>query len=161
MFKKEILFRPAFDKRSDDPEKNYGIGSVDMIFRLIGEHGGVTFNVLTGWHLPGVVREIADKPGTSPQMIEVLTRGMGAAITAHAKKPWYEGQKKMEADCEITGKNYCYCDSGYMAADELFKVFVASGVEPVWTELEVYYWRKVARIYEKEKECTEYDDSSV
>ena len=53
-----VEFTPAFDKRSSDPSKDYGIHGVDMRMVLKGENAATQFVLFTNWHLPHVHDEL-------------------------------------------------------------------------------------------------------
>jgi hypothetical protein len=61
-FERIVLFDPAFDKRNDDPKKNYGIGSVRMTMVLRKGSRAIQFMVFTNWNLPHVEEEFRLKP---------------------------------------------------------------------------------------------------
>ena len=56
-FEKITTFLPAYDKRSDNPSKNYGIGAVRCHMTLKGEKGATCFIFCTGMYLPKTVEE--------------------------------------------------------------------------------------------------------
>jgi hypothetical protein len=123
--KRTIEFRPAFDRRDPDPNKNYGIGSVRVSFFLHGEAGCVQFVISTGWY-PDAYR---------PNRTDFEPMSFG--IDYHSKTPRYEGHTPMK-DCRWTGGD-CYCDGSSLAGDRLMKRFFVEGEEVVWSELESWY----------------------
>lgn len=51
------FFRPAYDKRSDDPKKNYGISAMQCGMVLKGAKGAVHFIWSTGILLESTMKE--------------------------------------------------------------------------------------------------------
>lgn len=109
-FERIVLFRPAYDKRSNDPKKDYGINGVEMLMVLKGPEGAVQFLLLTNWQLPHINKEFEDRPplpdlpppvfdipGYRPRfsMKHLLCRPMPADLGYHSPKPMYEGQEPM------------------------------------------------------------------
>jgi hypothetical protein len=139
-FERNVKFSPAFDKRNDDPSKNYGIGGVRIHFSLKGPKGGVNFGILTPMYLPHVREEWKDK---DPSVLLTLGKGMGTDISYHSLEPRYEGQIRSEKPCSLTDQDFCYCDGGYIAGEDLFQKFLVEGDEAVWKELEAWYWENV------------------
>ena len=131
-FKKEITMSGAFDKRHNDPSKNYGIHCMDLRFVLIGKKGAVQFVVYTGIHLPHVMEELLSKPNGY-----LSIKPMGADLGYHSKKPMYEDQSKM--NCNYTGLGFCYYDGSTLNADEFMPEFIAGGSDAVWKKLKEYY----------------------
>ena len=89
-------FSPAYDKRDDDPKKNYGIGSVGCSMVLKGPKGAVHFTFGTGMHLPEVLEELAAKGTLVHDMGHrhmVLNEPMGYDVGYHSPTPMWEGQE--------------------------------------------------------------------
>lgn len=139
-FERIVKFSPAFDKRHDDPSKNYGIGGVRIYFQLKGPKGGTSWGILTPMYLPHVREEWKDK---DPNTLLTLGKGMGTEISYHSLEPRFEGQTKFERPCDLTGQDFCYCDSGFIAGEDLFQKFLVEGDAAVWEELEAWYWESV------------------
>ena len=51
----------AFDKRNEDPAKNYGVHSTHIRMVIKGELGAVQFLVFSGRHIPTVTEEMVNK----------------------------------------------------------------------------------------------------
>jgi len=131
-FTRRIEFRPAFDKRHPDPNKNYGVGAVVLRFILTGPAGVMQFVCSTGMYLPHVLREWEGKdynPGA----------GSGWDIGYHSLTPQYDGQSICQDACEYLGGKPCYYDGTSLGADEFFPTFLAGGDDAVWTMLESRY----------------------
>lgn len=122
---KIITFYPAYDKRSTDPKKNYGVHGVDLRMVLKGELGAVQFMLYTNWHLPHIEGRI-DKP-------------LPADLGYHSFKPMYEGQEAIRKECEFLGGKPCYYDGSTLNAERIYNVLLESGSDGVWKELESFY----------------------
>lgn len=130
-FERRVEFSPAYDKRDPDPKKNYGIGSVNIRFVLIGDKRAVQFYLMTGsWVLPHVAEEYKAKGLVS----EVLPADLGY----HSPVPMYDGHDSITENCEYIG-GPCYYDGSGLAANRIWKVLLEEGDKGVWRELEEYY----------------------
>ncbi len=126
VLRREVKFTPAYDKRSADPKKNYGIHCVDLWMYLHGPKGTVQFMVFTGWDLPHVQREHGPREPNP------------ADLGYHSHEPMYEGQEPMHSDCHVLGGK-CYYDGSGLSAEPVFEVLLREGSDGVWCELERYY----------------------
>lgn len=133
-FRREVTMRGAFDKRSTDPKRDYGIHGMDLKFLLHGPKATMQFLVYTGLHLPHIHEELHRKRGPGDAW---LSAPQGADIGYHADVPQYEGQTGME--CEYRPGKRCYYDGTSLGADEFMPEFLAGGSEAVWTMLEHRY----------------------
>lgn len=142
MFEKEIKFHPAYDKRDENPSKNYGIHGVEMRWLLKGTDGTVQFVVFTNWHLPHVMEE-QDQRITNkiPDKVDlkVTYHPMPADVGYHSLKPMYEGQQPMPQKCEYLNNQPCYYDGSGLHAQKVFEILVEKGSDAVWKYLEKYY----------------------
>lgn len=130
-FERIIRIIPAFDKRNPDPSKNYGIGSVRMLFVLKGDKGAVTFSCSTGMYLPQQVAEHGSKPWRGWQP-------MGFGVWYCSPHPTHEHQSPREA-CEWLDGKPCYGGGSCLASDEVMPVLLNEGDEGVWRKLEEFY----------------------
>lgn len=130
--KREIVFRPAYDKRHPNPNKNYGIHGVDMQWYVSGELGVVQFVVYTNWYLPHVRAE-----GEQKRWDAGAWQPMAADLGYHSPKPMYEGQTSI-GDCGLLGGD-CYYDGSGLNAKPILEKLIAEGGEAAWKELEDYY----------------------
>ena len=137
MFRREIRFRPAFDKRTNDPKTNCGIHGADLAFYLHGQKGVIQFVVFTGWHLPHVQAEL-DAKRPDGQFPYLFHKPQPADIGYHSRKPMYEGQKPMGYECEFLGGE-CYYDGSSLQAEEVFNILIKGGDAAVWNEMERRY----------------------
>lgn len=136
-FVREIRFYPAFDKRSPDPNKNYGIHGVELAFFLKGPHGAVQFKVSTNWQLPHVQAEIDGKVPNS-QFPYMFHEPMAVDLGYHSKNPMRDGQEPMSGNCDVIGGT-CYYDGSVLEANRIFNTLREEGDKGVWRELEIYY----------------------
>ena len=136
--RKEIRFYPAWDKRSSDPHKNYGISSVDLKFMLYGDRGVIQFVIYTGWHLPEVQVELDGRAPRKP-FPYLSHQPMAADLGYHSPVPMYEGQEVVSDNCEYLDGAPCYYDGSSLAADRVFDCLRREGDEGVWRELEATY----------------------
>lgn len=107
-FQEIVQFSPAYDRRSPDPKKNYGIHGVELGMVLKGPKGAVQFLLFTNWQLPHVTAEIdkrtieaisaATKPkrrvarwnGVHPDQIAGILNAVETAIV-----PYEEGERQL------------------------------------------------------------------
>lgn len=132
-FEKITNVRLPFDRRHDEPYKNYGIKGLDVWFVLKGAKGAVQFAVSFPTYLPHVTREAKVKGWFDPEDIS------GIDVGYHAKKPQYKSQTSMK--CDYLGE--CYYDgSGLLAqewADEIFSITGENPENEIWRRLEQEY----------------------
>jgi hypothetical protein len=136
-FKREIDFSPAFDRRSADPRKDYGIHGVECIFTLSKNGKGITFTIYTNWMLPHVQEETDARP-ISSRFPFLSHKPMPAGVDWHDTKPHYEGQSICRDECAVTG-GICYSDGSGLMADGIFTILLEQGSEGVWKRLEQLY----------------------
>jgi hypothetical protein len=137
-----VTFEPAFDRRHEDPKKNYGIHGVTLRMVVAGEEGATQFVVYTNWMLPHVADEMATKPCRLDYNgkcgCATLSKPMAADLGYHRKTPSYPGQTPMGEKCEYTGAD-CYYDGSGLNAERVLDILTKEGDEGVWRELESYY----------------------
>jgi hypothetical protein len=153
LFTRKIAFSPAWDKRSSDPKKNYGIHGVEIRWYLTGPKGIVQFVIYSNWMLPNVAMEqrartITDIRGRSQEdadrLLRVIHEPMGADVGYHSPKKLYKEQTGW-ADCRLLKAaglgDKCYYDGSGLAAIDMMEVLLKKGGEAVWKKLEEYYHR--------------------
>lgn len=89
-------FTPAYDKRSTDPKKDYGIGDVRAMMVLKGTKGAIHFIFGTGMFLPESVKEGVAKHGVEFFMYSHSGKPMhpmGYDVGYHSLTPGFEGQE--------------------------------------------------------------------
>ena len=136
--KREIRFFPAFDKRHKDPNKNYGIHGVNLLFLLKGEKGVIQFLIYTNWQLPHVQAEF-DAKIPNARFPYLHHRPMAADIGYHSPIPMYEGQNVMAEKCEHLDGKPCYYDGSSLRAEEFFNILRKEGDTGLWKALEEEY----------------------
>lgn len=142
MYERIVELTPAWDRRSNDPKKNYGVHNVDLRMLVKGEHGATQFVLSTGWLLPetiGITSETMYKyskhlafRNTSDLFPMVIDLGY------HARKPQYEDQWQ-SPECEYVPEGRCYYDGSSLDAYRVFEILLREGHYGVWKELEDYY----------------------
>lgn len=125
-----IEFDKAWDRRSSDPKKDYGVHGVDMRWYVKGPLGVIQFVVYTNWMLSDMGRN-RDK----------IMPPMPADIGYHSPRPMYEGQGQMDP-CALLPQGKCYYDGSSLNAERYFDILVAQGGEALWVELEKEYARR-------------------
>ena len=134
MFEKEVTFSPAFDKRNDDPKKNYGIGAVQIRFVLKGPKGATQLILGTDWYPAHVQREFAER---GQRFTGRDVKPDGWDIGYHSPRPMYEDQSPMEK-CDVLGCE-CYYDGSSLRAMKFVPTFLEGGSDAVWKMLEEVY----------------------
>ena len=141
---KKIEFYPAYDKRHENPNKNYGIHGVNIKWLLIGEEVATQFLIFTNWNLKDVQDELVTKSlnrirqGAGKFYIEMMLP-MPADVGYHSSFPTYEGQESFTSECEYLGGKPCYYDGSGLQAEELYWQFVEHGEDAIWDWLQAEY----------------------
>lgn len=128
---------PAFDKRSDDPDKNYGIHGCDMRFVLKGDKGAVQFVLYTNWYLPAVREELIARTRTAEECARRFCP-LPADVGYHSPVPIYEGQPGTD-NCKYLDGKRCYYDGSSLQAEDVYRKLLEGGSDAVWAELEERY----------------------
>lgn len=141
MFERIVTFQPAFDKRSKDPGKNYGIHGVELRMVLKGPLGATQFLLYTGWHLLHVVEEQEHALLMKGEQLDAIDLRIRRPLPAdrgyHWSVPKYEGQEARECDLLPGGK--CYYDGSGLNAERTYIALLEKGDAGVWADLEEYY----------------------
>lgn len=132
MIERTVTFFPAWDRRSSDPRKNYGVHGVEIRFLLKGDDGAVQFVVYSNWMLPEVQRE-HDARG-----FDRLSRPMAADLGYHSPRPRYDGLTPMAGECDVIGGT-CFYDGSSLNAEPVFEALLRGGSDAVWTHLTDFY----------------------
>lgn len=131
---------PAWDRTDPDPNKSYGIHSVELRMVLKGPLGATQFVLYTNWHLPEVSTRLLQRPieviGSDPHW---SVRPQPADVGYHSPTPRYEGQPCTQEECEYLDGKPCYYDGSGLAAEDMYVVLLREGSEGVWRELEEQY----------------------
>ncbi len=91
--------RPAYDKRNDDPKKDYGIGPAQVYMGLVGKQGAISFSFSTGMYLEKTEQRLAASGSFNWEEITPghwysVIKPMGYDVSHHSKKPLNDYQKK-------------------------------------------------------------------
>ena len=161
---KLIEMSPAYDKRHQDPKKNYGVGSVSLRFILKGSEGAVQFLLYTNWNLPQVQAEFdRNLDGRFPHL---SCHPLPADLGYHSPKPRHKDQQPMQSNgdkgCEYLDGKPCYYDGSGMRAYGVYKTLLEEGSDGVWKVLECEYRRLfLATHVEDDCICASADDYRV
>ena len=136
-FEKLVFVSPAFDKRSDDPSKDYGISACQITFILKGPLGAVQFMIGTDWHLPDVQRERRQWQYNFDQQYDKI-HPQGWDVGYHSPRPMYCDHKPMK-NCYVL--ETCYYDGSSLLAEDWVPQFIAGGTEWLWPALQQEYQR--------------------
>lgn len=155
--KKLVTFKPGFDKRNPDPNKNCGIHGMEIRFTLKNYKGAVQFILFTNW-LPTTggsdlkwfekILPTETKDAYRPMFVTLLInpfipstflKPFPADIGYHSPKPIYDEQKTVTEECELLGGKPCYYDGSGLNAIRIFEVLLNEGDEGIWRELQNYH----------------------
>lgn len=125
---RRVDFRPAWDRRAEDPAKNYGVHGVEIHFSIVGPLGAVTWYLMTPWVLPAT--------RAWWKTLQVPTRSEPIA----GPLSWHERRETGETgeECHLVGR--CKAEQiGLFNTDPLYESLVAEGIDAVWQKLETVY----------------------
>ena len=153
---REVLIRSAFDKRSNNPKKDYGIGACRIFFIVKGKKGAIVVNFGTNWYLPSTIKEYKEGiyrnslalRGKESFKTKIDLQKDSEPITAwswdcHSLKRTQEYEWKRNK-CEFTGK-HCYGDGSHIRAEDYLTLLFEKGSEGVFKQLEKDYKRQFER----------------
>ena len=138
-FKRIMRTRPPFDKRSDDPNKNYGVGGLRLWFILKGKQGAVQIMLGTKLYPAKVMREWKRKGDDYPfHNDEESITCWDVGFHSKKKPHYFETSDKQE--CDILGK--CYYDGSSLRGedDNVVENYMEHGDDWIWEYLEKYYY---------------------
>lgn len=132
---RETKFLPAFHRCSDNPATNMGIGAVRMLWTLRVGDDAITWEVFTGWGMPGDAfraanpgcQHVGHKRGMPP------LKPTGGAVNWHFADP-----TDIDAEgvpCDVIEGGRCYGDVGFLIGSDLFDLLCTEGDEAVWARL--------------------------
>ncbi len=150
MFKKEVIFSPAWNNSDNDPTKPPGIDCVEMGFYLTGPLGVVQYKASTGWYLAGSVKPNEYfKVKKMHSMDSYINKRAGTEICGdmfmnvdlgyHSYKPMHEDHMCIDQECPLLGGKPCYYDGSSMSSERVFDILVHQGSDGVWKYLEEFY----------------------
>ena len=128
----------AYDRRDDDPAKNYGINGVELRWVARGDRGAVHFLMGTGWNLPDVQEELDGKRDERFPHLFCHPRGYDLGFhspTAAGELAYLDAKR----DCDLLPSGQCFGDGSALAGDSVLKALIEGGSDAVWKLLDEYY----------------------
>jgi hypothetical protein len=144
-YEKIVKFKPAFDKRTDNPATNYGIESMRCFMILKGKDIATHFIFGTGIYLPHTIKEYHKSGRDLFHFDGEQSYYMGHDVGCHDVKPHFEGQKISKDKCELLDGRPCYYDGSASRSEEFMSILVEKGSDAIWEELQ-----KDIKEYEKQ-----------
>lgn len=155
-FERIVKFSMPYDKRTNNPTTNYGIGAMRIWFILKGSKGAVQVVIGTKFYLPKTVNEylnssnqywknfLKDTDGNDEKPFDCWDVGF------HSKKRPDYMQTSDKMKCDLFGK--CYYDGSSLRGkkDKVAENFFEHGEEWIWKYLEEEY--KIIFVNESNKE---------
>jgi len=140
-FERIIEIHPAWDKRNQDPNKNYGIHGVELVMVLKGEKGAIDFVLYTNWMPPHIYEEWKRKMNSDDYLktMELMAEPFPADLGYHSYEPLYEGQSS-SGNCKYLDDKPCYYDGSGLNAKKVYDIMLQGGSDAVWKYLEEYYY---------------------
>jgi len=146
-FERIVRFRMPFDKRTDNPQTNYGICSFGIVFILKGKKGAVQVFMNTEFFLPKTINEYLNSNNHYWKNLLKDTNGKDKFpfgcwdVGFHSKKKPSYMEKSDKSKCDILDCGYCYYDGSSLRGnkDKLPELFFEKGEEAIWKYLEKYY----------------------
>ncbi len=133
---RKIFFHPAWDRTSEDPNKNYGIHGVEIKMGVVGSKGAVVFTLFTNWMLSFLEEGDHALAPMLPRHGERMLLPYPADLGFHeAVSQETEGVE----ECEWLGGRKCSYDGSGLAANQVWILLVKQGHEAVWKDLEERY----------------------
>lgn len=136
-FERIVRVNPAFDKRHDDPKKNYGVSSALILFILKGRMGAIQFVISTNWFVPTAREQLRQFEHTLENNSKMRPEAWDVGY--HSPKPMYEGHTPMDQECDLVEDGKCYYEGTTLYAEEWIEDFVAGGTEWLWPRMEEEY----------------------
>ena len=138
-FQKIVRTRPPFDKRSDNPSKNYGVGALQIWFILKGKSGATQIMIGTKLYLAKQMKEWKDKGENYPYYNDEECMTCWDVGFYSKKRPEYM-DKNQKQDGDILGT--CYYDGSGLRGetDKVIENYINYGESWIWEYLEKYYY---------------------
>lgn len=94
-----VRFKPAFHRCNRDPQKNYGIGSVTMLWVLKVGDWAMTWDVHTDWGMPDEAFKAANPDCIHPMHKSSYPRhkASGGAVDWHSPIPRWDEQTRLRS----------------------------------------------------------------
>ena len=137
-FKRVLGVTPPFDKRSPNPRKSYGIGSLRLYFAVVKDNKAVSVTIGTNSYLNSVLVDYSNS-------VIPIRRKM------YLNKADYQGfmafdivwhkstrSKKKGYECDLFKSGKCEFESSGIKSsqDKVAEIFVEQGEDGVWDYLE-------------------------
>lgn len=135
VFEHRIDWLPAFDKRDDNPKKNYGVCAMRIVFYVIGPKGAIQWMISTGWYTDSARKHLDGFP-SSPWDDE-RRRPAAHDLGYHAREAQYDNQTPQK-NCHLLGGS-CFYDGSSLQAELPMEGFLSGGVDWLWPKLEAAY----------------------
>lgn len=156
MLERIVHFTPGFDKRNEDPRKDYGISGGKFLFVVKGPLGAVHFSCGANFYPRSAEKHLVNvySNGRMSQFgpehdglsgLASSFRPMGFDVGYHALTPQYEDQHSRE-NCEWLDGKACYSDGSVLRANEWMEQFTERGTEWLWPALEAEYAERFAAL---------------
>lgn len=132
-----VRFKPAFHRCHPEPSKDYGIGSVTMLWMLRVGDWAITWEVFTDWGLPDEAFKAAVPDCDHPMHRNGYPRykADGGVVAWHMPVPLFEEHEPSDGRCPLIERDECYGDMDYTLASEVFDVLRTDGDEAAWCKL--------------------------
>ncbi len=131
--KKEIKFQPAWDKRSSDLRKDYGIHGSVLHVTISDEKGAVNLVVHLNWFLPQNRNTKYCELKVYP--FEYWQKPSISEIIHHSPTPTYHEQDVSSESCYFLGNKPCYISSSFTFGNKLFELLISEGEEKLFDAL--------------------------
>lgn len=145
---------PSFYLIRPEPNRNYGVSNVRLVFYLKGEKGAVQWMIGTEWGIKPTREHLAQ---FGFNKYDDPRQPKGWDLGYHAFEPQYEGQSVQADSCPVLDGKPCFYDGSVLDAELLVEGFLAEGTDWLWQRLaEVYrhqfeggHWPSLAFEYRK------------
>jgi len=141
-FQRIVRTRPPFDKRSDDPSKNYGVGAFQIWFILKGKKGATQVMLGTKLYLAKQMREWKATGEKFPYYNDEDESIDCWDVGFHSKKRPEYMTTSDKRECDIFPKCYYDGSSTRGRGDKVVEIYLEKGDEGIWEYLEKNYYEE-------------------
>jgi hypothetical protein len=129
---------PGYDRRHDDPVKDFGVHDCRIYFYVVGRQGAVVLEVGTNWYPDSVMKWWASR-----DMLPRMEHPIDGPLTIHSATP-VKGSKKRR--CAFRDDLPCWeFSSSHLHGQELTKVLRTQGSAALLAVMERIYGEKLSR----------------